>query len=618
MRFILFFIAITWPFFLSCQQLYTTGTEFWMAFNDNYNGGSTLEFNITSKYTTTGNISCAAIGFNQNFSVVANSKVTVTMPVTGRVYTSNLIENKGVHIVSVDSITINAANYKNGTADGTALLEISSLGTSYRAMGCLWSGSYRDALTVVGTVNGTVVTITPSVNTINGQLANVPFNINLNQGQTYQIQTSSGDVLGTTVVSTQPVAVFTSNACADMPVNRPYCTDPTITYCDHLFEQMIPTDTWGTEYATGKLMGRTGGDYFRIMAHINGTNVYHNGSLIATLNAGQYVCGTWDLGNYFTSNQPINVAQFARGRSADGTPSSDPFQITIIPTSFWAKEHLFCTSTTGFTATHHISVVIDQAYTGTVLLDGSPLGVTWNNVPASTLKYAIKQVSNGAHALIASKEFGACMYGWGINGSSCSYGYSTASGAKVIVLDAELGMLTVQKVGNSSALLNWTTLSEKDLDEFIVERSMDGILFEEVGTVSANGNSTKTNSYKFLDEKLKGSNIYYRLKLVDINGDFINSNLVTISLDHASSFGIIDAYPNPTDRDLFLKIALDHVANASISLLNIEGELVFYKTLDSRIALADEHLDLSDLPQGMYLLRLINGNKTNTQRIIIY
>jgi len=52
--------------------------------------------------------------------------------------------------------------------------------------------------------------------------------------------------------------------------------------------------------------------------------------------------------------------------------------------------------------------------------------------------------------------------------------------------------------------------------------------------------------------------------------------------------------------------------------LNIEGELVFYKTLDSRIALADEHLDLSDLPQGMYLLRLINGNKTNTQRIIIY
>ena len=51
---------------------------------------------------------------------------------------------------------------------------------------------------------------------------------------------ATGDPTGTRVSSTNSVAVFSGNECANVPAN--------VTYCDHVEEQMIPVASWDTEY----------------------------------------------------------------------------------------------------------------------------------------------------------------------------------------------------------------------------------------------------------------------------------------------------------------------------------------------------------------------------------
>ena len=78
---------------------------------------------------------------------------------------------------------------------------------------------------VVGTVDGTNVTIVPS-ETVGSHPAGTPYTVQLNQGQTYQLNDAdvpNGDLTGTDVTSDKPVAVFGGNNCADVPSGYFYC-----------------------------------------------------------------------------------------------------------------------------------------------------------------------------------------------------------------------------------------------------------------------------------------------------------------------------------------------------------------------------------------------------------
>lgn len=86
------------------------------------------------------------------------------------------------------------------------------------------------------------------------------------------------------------------------------------------------------------------------------------------------------------------------------------------------------------------------------------------------------------------------------------------------------------------ALIKWSTASEINSSLFYVERSIDGINFKSIGTVSAKGYSTTVNDYSFKDfnftEPIK---YYYRLKMVDRDGKFTYSGIKEIKLDDTHS-----------------------------------------------------------------------------------
>ncbi len=67
-------------------------------------------------------------------------------------------------------------------------------------------------------------------------------------------------------------------------------------------------------------------------------------------------------------------------------------------------------------------------------------------------------------------------------------------------------------------MLKWATASEKDALHFVVERSIDGEHWIQVGKKSAAGNSTQTQNYSYLDAFPEFDVHYYRLMQYDIDG----------------------------------------------------------------------------------------------------
>ncbi|MDH3268014.1 MAG: M28 family peptidase, partial [Ignavibacteria bacterium] len=103
-------------------------------------------------------------------------------------------------------------------------------------------------------------------------------------------------------------------------------------------------------------------------------------------------------------------------------------------------------------------------------------------------------------------------------------------------------------MNNSLVQLLWSTASELNNQGFEIQRSIDKPDdFVTVGFVNGKGNSTEINYYSFHDHPdLNGvSQLYYRLKQVDLDGTFSYSNVVNVTYDVPTAFVLNQNYPNP-------------------------------------------------------------------------
>ncbi len=284
-------ILLLAPFWAAAQPD-TRGREFWLGFMQNASGTQQISVRIAAEQATTGTVEVPLAGWSTAFSVPANGVVSVAVPNIYEVTGSESVLDRGVHITSVEPVTVTAVNYQNQTTDATQVLPITALGTSYRVDAlegtatAYQNGTYifRSEFMVVATEDGTEVTITPTATTTAGHAPGVPFTVSLNAGQTYQVQALSGltDLSGTTVVGTaqsgpcRPFAVFGGSMCAVVSCAA----------CDHVNEQMEPVNTWGNAFHTVRL-GNLSAWGYRILANENNTLVTIDGGSPVLLQAGQ-------------------------------------------------------------------------------------------------------------------------------------------------------------------------------------------------------------------------------------------------------------------------------------------------------------------------------------------
>ena len=166
--------------------------------------------------------------------------------------------------------------------------------------------------------------------------------------------------------------------------------------------------------------------------------------------------------------------------------------------------------------------------------------------------------------------------------------------------------------------LFWTTLWEKNLSHFTVERSFDGKTFSQAGVVFGVGNSDYKTNYSLTDDisKISAGIIYYRLKLQDEDGKYGYSEVRVIRVNNKEQESIsLTTYPNPVVNELRVTIPNSWQGKeVKYEIYNAGGRMI--KTVSSSSASQTEIINMSSVNAGLYIVRAINGNDIAQQKII--
>lgn len=158
------------------------------------------------------------------------------------------------------------------------------------------------------------------------------------------------------------------------------------------------------------------------------------------------------------------------------------------------------------------------------------------------------------------------------------------------VLPVELVDFTVKKK-EKSAVLEWITAAEINNDYFAIEHSIDAEKFQPIELIKGMGTSSDRNTYRFTHDDLIAGNNFYRLKQVDMDGQFSYSK--TVLLKNATQE--IAVFPNPVQNRLFLQFEGD-ARPESILIFDIQGKKVM------EIVEAFQEIEIDELSKGWYQL----------------
>jgi ELWxxDGT repeat protein len=104
---------------------------------------------------------------------------------------------------------------------------------------------------------------------------------------------------------------------------------------------------------------------------------------------------------------------------------------------------------------------------------------------------------------------------------------------------------------SNSVQLNWSTSSEINSGHFKIQRSGDGIHFTDLGQIAASGNSSIEKKYRYDDAnayQARSEILFYRLKIVDMDGKYKYSNILSVKLK--GGINELKVYPNPVHNQL--------------------------------------------------------------------
>lgn len=177
-----------------------------------------------------------------------------------------------------------------------------------------------------------------------------------------------------------------------------------------------------------------------------------------------------------------------------------------------------------------------------------------------------------------------------------------------VILPAEWLSFEATALETGHVNLDWTTSSEINNDFFILERSWDAANWTAVDEIDAVGNSDAESDYSYLDLPLKGGQIHYRIKQVNMDGTGSYSDIQTVSLPNGMAFNV---FPNPAEGTATLILP----PSGDLSNLKIYNSLG--QAIDCRMELSGNQveLDLANFPEGIYLVELMVAGEKLVQKL---
>ncbi|MBS4065258.1 MAG: T9SS type A sorting domain-containing protein [Chitinophagaceae bacterium] len=151
---------------------------------------------------------------------------------------------------------------------------------------------------------------------------------------------------------------------------------------------------------------------------------------------------------------------------------------------------------------------------------------------------------------------------------------TTSSAASINVtstLPLTLLSLTARWESND-VLLNWETTDEVNTSLFVIERSANGRDFNSIGMLKAAGNSVNRSNYNYKDIQAGKGVHYYRLKMIDLDGNYTYSNIIVLRTVQVNE---VKAWPNPFHNQLNIAYQSETNSIIQVQITDVTGKLLF-------------------------------------------
>lgn len=166
---------------------------------------------------------------------------------------------------------------------------------------------------------------------------------------------------------------------------------------------------------------------------------------------------------------------------------------------------------------------------------------------------------------------------------------------------------------NGVTVLNWETENEVNFSHYEVERKTEsGADYIIVDSKQANGNAGRS-AYTSSDNisSLTDGVVYYRLRMVDVDGKFKYSNVIMVRKEKKTITGI-SLSPNPVISTANATVRFEAASNAVVSLrvMDMAGRQVLAQ--QNNVTGGTNSIQVNNLNRlqpGLYIIQLVNGNE---------
>jgi hypothetical protein len=186
--------------------------------------------------------------------------------------------------------------------------------------------------------------------------------------------------------------------------------------------------------------------------------------------------------------------------------------------------------------------------------------------------------------------------------------FNTMTPLPVILIDFE-----AQK-DNKNAKVNWILNNDFSIRYYELERSFDGVVFENLASFQL-PNLEGMFLKEFVDESigLSRSVVYYRLKMMGVNGQILYSDVKDVWFNNNKSIATV--YPNPNNGIVYIVSSQTNKKIQQILMMDLQGKLI--KSINN-IDESTFQLNIEDLANGVYFLDISYKNEKQTVKIIKY
>lgn len=198
-------------------------------------------------------------------------------------------------------------------------------------------------------------------------------------------------------------------------------------------------------------------------------------------------------------------------------------------------------------------------------------------------------------------------------GAGVGFGPGAGGGVGLPVTWAGFEVKTLES-GNE---LNWKTASEQNTDYFEVEYSYDAKQFQVAShKIQAAGNSAGLTSYSFHHSDFN-SFVYYRIKQVDLDGQFDHSEIKLAKRAKGKEF-IVSVYPTRIPENGRITIEAKNIdqSQMNLSIIDVTGKFVYTNSYIPSTNSLREVIDLINLQPGVYFIEISNGQGREVVKVV--